>query len=93
MYSGLYESGKRFSLAGLYAQRNGLGDATAIDWNTLLAQGLNDVTQLFSPGTPSPIPVYTPTSTVFARPSAFSLNNPLVLAGLAVGAVLLLRKR
>lgn len=95
MYAGLYETGKRFSLAGLYAGRNGLGDdGSGIDVNELISEGLTDVTQLLSPGTPSPRPVYTPVTTAIgASTSAFSLSNPAVLLGLGVAAALLLKRR
>jgi hypothetical protein len=49
----------------------------SVDWGTLISQGLTDLTQLVSPGTPTATRTYTPTSTAFG--SLFS--NPLVLIG------------
>lgn len=69
------------------------GDLTpqnsGLDWNTLIELGLADATQLIAPGTPSPVPLYTPGTTVAAK----ALTSPLVLVGLAAAAVLLLRRR
>ena len=58
------------------------------NWTSLISQGLTDVTQLISPGTPSPVRVYTPSSTA----TASVLSNPLFLIA-GVAAVVLLMKR
>lgn len=59
----------------------------AIDWNTVIQQGLTDVTQLLHPGTPSPVPVYTPGVT--ATRSIFS--SPAVWIGVGLFAYLVLK--
>ena len=109
---GLYQTGSRFSLAGMYGSRSQLADGGitidcndpananvvdcvegggaggGIDLTQLISQGLTDVTQLLRPGTPSPVRVYTPTST--AATSLFA--NPIAAIAFGLGGLWLARK-
>lgn len=66
----------------------GAGNDNAIDWNTLLQQGLTDVTQIFRPGTPSPVRTYLP-----AQPASAALTSPFFYIALLGGAYLLMKRR
>ena len=65
----------------------GGSSGSGLNWQQLISQGMTDVTQVVAPGTPSPVRLYTPSSTAAANVTSSPM---LLLLGLA--AVVLLAK-
>jgi hypothetical protein len=55
---------------------------SGFDWSSIVNTVLNDVTQIIRPGSPSPYPVYNPTTTALSN-SVRSLAPLLVVGGIA----------